>query len=56
MSKSPLTLSNTTTYPVFLGVSIADRIDTDFMKSKSGYFFFRSRNNTNLPMDVAENK
>jgi len=43
-------------YPVLSGVSIADRMDTDLMNSKSGYFLFSSCNSTNLPIDVAENK
>jgi hypothetical protein len=41
-------------YPVLLGVSIADRIETDFMNSNSGNFDLSIRNNTNLPIEVAE--
>lgn len=40
-------------YPVLSGVSIADRIETDFMNSSSGNFDLSIRNNTNLPIDVA---
>lgn len=43
-------------YPVFSGVSIADRMDTDLMNSKSGYIDFNSRSNTNLPINVAGKK
>lgn len=43
-------------YPVLPGVSIADRIETDFMNSSSGNFDLSIRNNTNLPIAVAEKK
>lgn len=56
MSHSPSTLSNTTTNPILFGVSIAERIDTDLMNSRSGYMVLKIRNSTNLPRDVAENE